>query len=304
MEETFDKIENWQERPALYAPGEPRFWDDPHIARSMLAAHLNDSHDAASRRSAVIDRTVHFWLDSGLIKPGDRLLDLGCGPGLYAERLSRAGVHVTGIDLSENSIRYARERADSQNLSIDYRVMNFFDLKDGQNFDVVMQIYGELNTFSDADRDRLLTIIRRSLKPGGLFICDLSTCRLRQKQQPGRSWSVEPEGFWRPHPHLVLEQTFAWPEQAVWLDQYIIVDRDGAKVYRNWFHDYCLETIRPVLEKQGFVIQQAWNDLAGTPYTPDGDWLALVARRCGDERLRACIHHQLSRSSGYRIMSI
>ena len=43
-------------------------------------------------------------LGSGILKPGMKLLDLGCGPGLYAERLVRAGIEVVGVDISENSL--------------------------------------------------------------------------------------------------------------------------------------------------------------------------------------------------------
>jgi len=97
-----------QDRPDLYSPGEEQFWTDPHIAEQMLAAHLDPSNDAASRRPETIDREVD-WLVTALgLKDGDRVLDLGCGPGLYSTRLARRGLQVTGVDFSANSIEYAR----------------------------------------------------------------------------------------------------------------------------------------------------------------------------------------------------
>lgn len=74
-------------RPLLFEAGEPEFWNDPHISKSTLEAHLNPNHDAASRKPEIIDQTVLHWLSCGVIKPGYKVLDLGCGPGLYAERL-------------------------------------------------------------------------------------------------------------------------------------------------------------------------------------------------------------------------
>ena len=50
-------------------------------------------------------------------------------------------------------------------------------------------------------------------------------------------------------------------------------------VYRDWFHDYSLTTIRDVMEKSGFSMVQVWNDLAGTPYEGGGDWIGVVARK-------------------------
>jgi len=59
----------------------------------MLAEHLDQRHDLASRRMAVIDVQAQ-WL-AALVAPGSRVLDLGCGPGLHLERLA-AGLRIEG----------------------------------------------------------------------------------------------------------------------------------------------------------------------------------------------------------------
>ena len=91
-------------------------------------------------------------------------------------------------------------------------------------------------------------------------------------------WYVSDGGFWRPGRHLVLEQGFDYPEHDVWLDQYIVVD-DNISVYRNWFHDYTLQSIRQVLGKAGFQIVHIWDDLTGTSYEEGGDWIAIIGRK-------------------------
>ena len=45
-----------QEKPAPFTPGEPLFWDDPHISTHMLAAHLDPDFEAASRRPETASR--------------------------------------------------------------------------------------------------------------------------------------------------------------------------------------------------------------------------------------------------------
>jgi 2-polyprenyl-6-hydroxyphenyl methylase/3-demethylubiquinone-9 3-methyltransferase len=54
--------------------------------------------------------------------PGARVLDVGCGGGLLAEALARAGAKVTAIDLASGMIEVARLHALEQPLEIDYRV--------------------------------------------------------------------------------------------------------------------------------------------------------------------------------------
>jgi len=267
-------------KPPLFEPGESKFWDDPHISKSMLEAHLDQTHEGASRKTAEIEKTVSHLTSSGFLKTGDRVLDLGCGPGLYSSRLCRKGMRVTGIDISRSSIDYARTQAEKEQLDIDYVCTDFFDIEYKENFDVVLQVYGEICTFSEEKRDMLLNLIRRALKDGGIFIFDVSTRALRMREGLKNRWYASEGGFWRPGKHLVLEEGFDYPENDTWLNQYIIADEDGAvKTYRLWLHDYSLETISLVLEKSGFKVEQVWNSLSGEPYRKGGDWIAIAARK-------------------------
>ena len=49
--ELLDFIKQYTVKPALFEPVETKFWDDPHISKSMLEAHLDPNHDAASRKT-------------------------------------------------------------------------------------------------------------------------------------------------------------------------------------------------------------------------------------------------------------
>jgi len=273
-------INQYTGKPRLFEPGETIFWDDPHISKSMLEAHLNPDHDAASRKAVTINKEIEHLVSSGVLKQGNRVLDLGCGPGLYSSRLCQKGMKVTGIDFSERSIDFAIKYAEEKGLDINYRCINFFDIDYSEEFDVVMQIYGELCTFSDEKRDELLVKIYNALKTGGLFIFDVSTRAQRKKAGLKNNWYVSDGGFWRLDRHLVLEQGFDYPEYDVWLDQYIVVDYTGkVSVYRNWFHDYTPKSTGQALEKAGFHIVHMWNDLSGNPYKKGGDWIAIVGRK-------------------------
>ncbi len=265
-------------KPHLFEPGEPRFWDDPHISKGMLEAHLNPDNDAASRNHASIDKEVEHLVSTGILKPGDRVLDLGCGPGLYSVRLAARGMKVTGVDISRRSLNYAIAQSQEKGLNIEFRLINFFALDYSDEFDAVIQTHAEMNTFPDEKRDKLLALLHRALKPGGLLIFDVTTRELRMKSGEANGWYVSDGGFWRPDKHLILTQGYDYPEDNVWLDQYIIIDSDSVKIYNNWFHDYDLQTIRQVLQKAGFEIIHAWNDLTGAPYRACGDWTALVGK--------------------------
>lgn len=269
--------------PPLFEPGEPLFWDDPHISQQMLAFHLDPATEAASRSPQAIERIVHWLIETLPLAPGAAVLDLGCGPGLYAARLAQRGLGVTGIDYSRRSIAYARQYAAEHGLAIDYRCQDYLTFEDEARYDAVLLIYGDLCPLAPAARDSLLGRVRRALKPGGAFVCDVTTRACRARHGLKNHWYAAESGFWRPGPHLVLEHGFDYPEHDIYLDQFIVIEANGAlSVYRNWFQDYTPASITAVLDAQGFTVRGTWADLAGTPYTPGAEWIGVIAERTAD----------------------
>lgn len=267
------------QKPAPFEPGEPLFWNDTHISKMMLEAHLSPNHDAASRRPATIDAHISWMLDFLHLQLDAAWLDLGCGPGLYTSRLAARGVCVSGMDYSKRSIAYAKAYAEEHHLNIDYRYQNYLTLDDVAQYDVVSLIYGDFCPLSPDDRAQLLANVQRALKPGGYFVLDVTTPLIRQRVGLTNNWYVMPEGgFWKPTPHFVLEQGFAYADD-VYLDQSVVIeDNEVVTVYRNWFQDYTPERITAELTTHGFKMIALNADLAGTPYTDDSEWIGLVVQ--------------------------
>ena len=266
-----------QQMPAPFTPGEPLFWDDPHISTQMLEMHLNPDVDAASRSPETIDSSVKWLIENLSLKAGNSVLDLGCGPGLYASRFARAGLQVIGVDYSHRSIDYATSYATENNLDITYRYQNYLELSDENKYDLALLIYGDFCPLNPQQRAALLHNVHHALKPNGKFVLDVSTRECRRKHGNKNDWYALQSGFWKPGPHLVLEEGFDYPEQSIWLDQYTVIEADGKiSVYRNWFQDYTPETITVELERGGFSIESLWGDLTGRPHTPESEWIGLV----------------------------
>jgi SAM-dependent methyltransferase len=275
-----ERLRRLQEKPAPFTPGEALFWDDPHISQQMLAAHLDPVVDAASRRPEIIERSVAWLVEALGLRPGQAVLDLGCGPGLYARRLAERGLRVTGIDYSRRSIAYAEAEARERNLEITYRCENYLDLKDERAYTLATLIYGDYCPLNPEQRAALLQNVRRALMPGGRFVLDVTTRQHRQRHGSANGWRVDEGGFWKPGPYLLLEEGFDYPEQAIYLDQAIVVEADGKiSVYRMWFQDFSRETITAELQAGGFTVESVWGDLAGAPLADDSEWIGVVARR-------------------------
>jgi SAM-dependent methyltransferase len=277
---SIDQLLALQQKPLPFTPGEPLFWDDPYISSQLLAAHLDPETGAASRRPEEIDRSVAWLVERLGLRPADRVLDLGCGPGLYAARLAQQGLAVTGVDYSRRSIAYAAGHALAHGLNIDYRYQNYLTLTDQAQYEAVLLIYGDFCTFAPTQRADLLQLIHQALRPGGRLAFDVSTPEQRRRHGLQKRWYAAEKGFWRPGPHLVFEQGFDYPDELIYLDQYLVVEPDSQlTVYRNWFQDYRPAMIAAELRAAGFIVEGMWGDLAGTPSRADDEWIGVIARK-------------------------
>lgn len=135
-------------------------WTDPHTADQMLTYHLDDTVNAASRSRAFIDRSVCWIVERFGIGVGSDILDLGCGPGFYATRLARTGAAVTGIDFSQNSLRYAEARAREESLAIRYRCADYLTADIEGRYDLILMIVGDFCALGPQQRRTLLGRIR------------------------------------------------------------------------------------------------------------------------------------------------
>ncbi len=264
-------------RPELYVPGE-ELWNDAHIAKGMLQAHLAPDTDAASYRPERI-RTICGHLPGALgLKPGDCVADLGCGPGLYCAQLAALGYFTAGIDRSESSIHYAREHASDRE---GYRLASYLEPFGEACYDAAMMISQDYGVLSPENRQVLLANIRRALKPGGCFAFDVPTMAAyrRRLDESSAKWYASESGFWRPGRHFVLQDTLFYQEQCALCDLYVVLDEGGTKVYRVWQTFFMPESITRELEKNGFAVEAVLSGLDGGAFDPASPEMGILCRK-------------------------
>lgn len=275
----FSELKKYAVKPPLYAPGTNNLWDDEYISKGMLAAHLDPNGDAATRNHRFVDQSVS-WIAE--IAPPSRykfLLDLGCGPGLYAERFSRAGYAVTGVDFSRRSIAYAKKQTLVNKSNIEYHYQNYLTIDYTEQFDVVTLIYCDYAVLSSTERRILLKKVYQALRPGGKFIFDVFTPRMRKKE--GRSWHFFAKGgFWSDKPHLCLESVYQYDdEDETELRQVIVITEETVKSYNIWDHFFTKEKLLAELEPAGFKAVEFYGDVAEKEFSDTGEMICSVCTK-------------------------
>lgn len=286
-----DRLQRIARRPALYAGRDRSFWTDPYVARHVLDAHLDPHTDDASRRPASIMGTVERVMEHAdrgsearpraLADRAPRLLDLGCGPGLYAEQFAARGFRVVGIDFSSVSLEHARTSAGKQGLEIDYREADVTRTRFDGPYDVVTMIYGEFCTLSERERRELLERVREALAPGGLFVFDVFTEAYVRRNRSSDEWYVSTRnGFWQSSPHLALLRHFHYPHESASVATYTIVNEDGSyRQFNVWWRHFTPGGIRGHVEAAGLEVEATYGSLWGEPYEEGGEWIGVYARK-------------------------
>ena len=269
--------------PEPWAEGEKIPWNEPGFSARMLAEHLTQEHDAASRRTERIEQHVRWIHGQVLQGRPSRVLDLGCGPGLYTQRLAALGHSCVGIDFGPASIAYAHQQAAASQADCTYVEgdIRAVDYGPAESFDLAMLIYGELNVFRRAEALTILQKTRQSLKPGGRLLLEPHTFQAVQEEgQRPSTWYTSETGLFSEQPHLTLYEAFWHADQAATTHRYYIVDAETGAAARYAFsmHAYTEEDYRQLLADAGFSNTVFYPSLLGEPDPSQSGLLAIVAQ--------------------------
>jgi SAM-dependent methyltransferase len=269
--------EPWQE-------GDNLPWDDLEFSQRMLAEHLSQEHDAASRRASTIEAQVGWIHQEVLGGQRTRLLDLCCGPGLHTSRLAALGHECVGIDFSPAAITYAREHAAAEQLACRYVREDVRLAEFGTGFGLAMMVFGQLNVFRPAEARALLVKARGALAAGGVLLLEVHTlAAVEGLGRAGRSWYSAAQGLFSPRPHLLLEESFWQTSLQAAVTRFLVLDAASGEVTRHALttQGYSTDQYQSLLTEAGFAEVQCLPSLTGREDPTSRELFVLKARASG-----------------------
>lgn len=267
------------EKPPLYTKSKENIWNDSYISKQMLRAHLDPDCEGASRKLDFIERSV-AWIKE-LVAPAryPALLDLGCGPGIYAERFAKAGYQVTGIDFSKSSIDYAAASAMRQGLHISYLCQDYLNMECENIFDFGTMIYCDYGALSTSDRQIIMRKVYQHLRPGGKFLLDVYGMAQYNTFKECRTWNLcDAGGFWCAEKYLELSGHYKYPD-TVTLEQTSVISGNEIKTCYIWNTCFTKESLMQEAREAGFWVCGIWGDVTGSPYRDDGPTIAILLEK-------------------------
>jgi ubiquinone/menaquinone biosynthesis C-methylase UbiE len=211
-----------------------------------------------SERVAELFPTVLARFDA---KP-QTVLDIACGEGTFAVAMAKKGFQVTGVDLSPQMLQFARERAEKENVKVEFLPQDMRSLSFEESFDLVTCWFDSLNYLLELeDLKKTFAGVCRALRKAGLFIFDMNTIyglAINWQQHPCYVQQDIPRLFEIHRPSYDFEKNIAIMRITGFVkqgDEWTRMDEEHRE------RGYTLKEIRQCLEDVGFQELACWGNL-------------------------------------------
>ncbi len=285
MAQQYKKLSDalWQiyNRPDVPQPWQLRAgnlpWDDPDFSERMLLEHLDESHGAASRQES--ERLIQInWLWRRLgLEEGQSLLDVTCGPGLYAVEFAKRGVDVTAVDFSPAAINYAQDLAQKEKVVIDLHQQDIREMDFEQKFDAAILLYGQLAVFSTKDAQAILKRVAQHLKPGGKLCVELLNPDHADKKE-SNWWFTDETGLWGNTPFLHFGERIWLELQQTSIERYHIINLETGEMNHIELCDRVYKTgeMAGMMQAAGLTAVDIYPEWDMQPLYDAQEWIVYI----------------------------
>ncbi|MCF6137994.1 class I SAM-dependent DNA methyltransferase [Pseudalkalibacillus berkeleyi] len=231
---------------------------------------------------APYDMWVSFFrnaIDQYGIKDSTSVLDIGCGTGEISTRLAHEGFAVQGIDLSDEMLSIAREKADIQGLQIPFFQQDMRELEGFSEVDAALIFCDSLNYLrTEEDVRSTFERVSATLKDGGLLLFDVHTLYKMEEIFKDESFTMNGEEIsyiWECHPGI--------EEGSVEHDLTFFV-HIGDSVYKRYDEThyqvtYSREKYKELLNIAGFELLEVTSDFSSRKPSDTSERLFFIARK-------------------------
>ena len=242
------------------------------------------------RSFAEIDRHVGWIVDHLGLPPGARVLDLGCGPGLYANALAGHGLRVVGTDISEPLLRHAEAEADGLERPPRYYRASVLAPELGLDrrlppFDAVLLVNSPLGLF---DPDQVAAVVRAiaaRLRPGGQLLCEVPAVGADETEDRARTVALRlPLSPLHSGPHRWVRRHMVFVAPAEQVTHHIVETEQGhRREYWSRTRLFTADRFSVVLDRAGLVTREIHGLHPGQPRRPGDETMFVWAARPAGE---------------------
>lgn len=189
-------------------------------------------------------------------KCGGRVLELGCGTGRIAIKLTKAGIDVVGLDISEKMLELLESNAKKEGLKVKTHLGDMKDFKISEKFRLAIFPYRSfLHLLTKSDREKTLKNVYSHLEKGGKIILHLYNPSEEELQKTGELHQIDRSTAVKEGKKFFLKWFLQYHPENGNADYVIVVkDKSGAEVNRfeMTISFAALDEVKELLENTGF----------------------------------------------------
>jgi len=259
----------------LFQRSSEAIWNDEHISKSFFETQLDESHDMASRKPENRMKIVNYINEK--IKPNSKIIDLGCGPGLYSYELGKMGHNVLGVDFNIEAYNYAKKIKSIKNI-VEYQHCNY--LKDTINgkYNVAMIIFCDISALIPEEQKLLLQKINELLDDDGILVFDTFGKSVMETKRNEKNWYLsQGNDFWSNEPYILMTECKIFKNENTIGTRYFLINQKNGKIkeFTMWDQYYDENSIRQFLFENSFETIEINKDLINY----DEETLFVVAKK-------------------------
>lgn len=217
------------------------------------------------------ERGVSLFLREADVGRGDRILDLGCGPGRHLAAFRERGMESFGLDLSRHLLRRARESTGGRARLVQAD-MRRVPLAPG-SFDGVTSFFTSFGYFAARSEDRrVLSEVRRVLRPGARYLLDfLNAEQVRRELVPEEETTVEGKT-------VVQSREIRDGHVMKRIEIRSEDEEKPPKIYHERVRLYEPEQLTKMLEEASLPVRARFGDYEGSTYEESSPRFIAVGR--------------------------
>ena len=263
------------QNPDPFQEGTLTLWSDSYIAKNVIKKHLDGTIDSGSRKASTIRKTVDWIRNSN--PNAERILDVGCGPGLYAPLFEEYDLTYEGFDISPYQIEYAK-RYNALSSKSEFYVADFRSWVSKKKYDVVLLLYGIYSFYKRDERINFLKKIRKNLNEDGVVIVEVFTEQHYINRIDSTDWEyIEKNGFWCAAPYLELNAFRRYDKESLILIQAGVLNKT-LKIWNSWIQIFDFEELEKEFLSAGFKSFNIFGSCFGSSFSQKSEVLCMCAR--------------------------
>ncbi len=206
------------------------------------------------------------------MRPGERLLDAGCGYGRHLVHFARLGLQVTGVEKSRGMFKEALQAVEEAGVKLQVECLPLEQIPWRRQFHHAVLLFNSFGYGASAEHDvRLIRVLREALTPRGHLILDLSN------PNHGEPWTDTHRVFKYPEMFVEEERKYL-PLHDVWVLRQAVHRGSWTGEWQMVVRRYDHEALTSLLTGCGFEIEHTWADFAGAVFTGGEERMILSCR--------------------------